>query len=352
MTHRRVDRGNGIQVDSEEPLADLDLGIIAPWDGRRVPVTLLGGYLGAGKTTVINEVLARTDQPIAVLVNDVGAVNVDASLVRRRHGDTIELTDGCVCCSLAGGLAEAFDGLREREAPPDHVIVELSGIADPARVVPWASSPGFSLDGVVVLVDADQFPERCNDPVTADYVAAQLRAADLFVLTKLDLASSGDAAKSRSILRDCAPGIPILNSDDAVSTASFVDLATRRPGGVADTGPANLFDVHEVATVAVPRPITQAEFEAMIDALPPATLRAKGIAATPDGARLLAQVVGRRRSVTVLPDAESQPATDLVVITPRLYPAAPASVPAAPSSNPTLSQTRRRATRNSNNVLS
>ena len=66
-------------------------------------------------------------------------------LVRRRHGDTIELTDGCVCCSLAGGLAAAFDGLRERDTPPDHVIVELSGIADPARVVPWASSPGFSL---------------------------------------------------------------------------------------------------------------------------------------------------------------------------------------------------------------
>ena len=52
-------------------------------------------------------------------------------LVRRRHGDTIELTDGCVCCSLAGGLAAAFDGLRDRDAPPDHVIVELSGIADP-----------------------------------------------------------------------------------------------------------------------------------------------------------------------------------------------------------------------------
>lgn len=301
---------------TQEPFLEPYL-MMAPWDGRRVPVTLLGGYLGAGKTTVINEVLARTDQPIAVLVNDVGEVNVDASLVRRRHGDTIELTDGCVCCSLAGGLAEAFDGLREREFAPDHVIVELSGIADPARVVPWASSPGFSLDGVVVLVDADQFPERFIDPATADSVRTQLGAADLVVLTKLDIASAADEAETRSILRECVGGVPILNSDDAVATASFVDLATRRPGGVADTGPANLFDAHEVSTVAVPRPIDRADFEAMIDALPSSTLRAKGIASTPDGTRLLAQVVGRRRSVTVLPDAESQPPTDLVIINPR-----------------------------------
>ena len=294
------------------------LELIAPWDGRRVPVTLLGGYLGAGKTTVVNEVLAATDQPIAVLVNDVGEVNVDASLVRRRHGDTIELTDGCVCCSLAGGLAAAFDDLRERDVPPDHVIVELSGIADPARVVPWASSPGFSLDGVVVLVDGDQFLERLDDPATADSVETQLTAADLLVLTKLDLASAADVTETRSVLQSRVPGIPILNSDDAVATASFVGLATRRPGGAADVGPANLFDAHEVATVAIPRPITAAEFEAMIDALEPTTMRAKGIATTPDGTRLLAQVVGRRRSVTVLPDAESQPPTNLVVITPRL----------------------------------
>lgn len=299
---------------AQEPYFEM----IAPWDGRRVPVTLLGGYLGAGKTTVINEMLAATDRPIAVLVNDVGEVNVDASLVRRRHGDTIELTDGCVCCSLAGGLAEAFDGLRDREVPPDHVIVELSGIADPARVVPWGSSSGFSLDGVVVLVDADQFPERIDDPLTAESVKTQLAAADLLVLSKLDIATPSSLQETRSLLQRLAPDVPILNSDDAVATASFVGLATRRAGGAADVGAPNLFDAHDVATVAVPQPIARAEFEAMIDALDPSTLRAKGIAVTHDGTRLLAQVVGRRRSVTVLPDAESQPPTDLVIITPRL----------------------------------
>lgn len=293
--------------------------VIAPWDGRRVPVTLLGGYLGAGKTTVINAVLAKTDRPIAVLVNDVGQVNIDASLVRRTHGDTIELTDGCVCCSLAAGLAAAFDGLRARPSPPDHVIVELSGVADPARVAPWAGSDGFRLDGIVVLVDSEQFGERLDDPATGAAVRQQVEAADLVVLSKLDLASAEARLDTERRLADLVPGVPVLDAADAVATASFLDLGTRRPGGVATTPPAELFDAHDTHLQSVPRPIERADFEAMIDALPPSTLRAKGIAVLPDGTRLLAQVVGRRRLVTELPEAEAQSPTDLVVITPRRF---------------------------------
>ncbi len=291
--------------------------MIAPWDGRRVPVTLLGGFLGAGKTTVVNEVLARTDRPIAALVNDVGAVNIDAALVRRRHGDTIELTDGCVCCSLAGGLAAALDTLRERPDPPDHVIVELSGVADPGRVVPWAGSDGFRLDGVVVLVDAEQFPERVHDPATADAVITQVRRADLLVLTKLDLATPATAATTRELLASLVEGVPVLDSPDAVAAAALLDLATRRPGGVADVPSPSLFDAHEVTTVPLPRPVDEAGLGQVLAGLPPSTLRAKGIAVAPDGSRLLAQVVGRRREVRTLSDAEMQPPTDLVVITAR-----------------------------------
>ena len=291
--------------------------VVAPWDGRRVPVTLLGGYLGAGKTTVINAVLARTDRPIAVLVNDVGAVNVDASLIRRRHGDTIELTDGCVCCSLSAGLAAAFDALRARTDPPDHVILELSGVADPARVAPWAGSDGFRLDGIVVLVDAEQFDERLDDPATCRSVRIQLDAADLLVMTKTDLVDETTRRETIDRLGALAPGVPLLPVDDAVATAAFLDLGTRRPGGVAVTPPPGLFDAHSVETRPVPAPILRTVFEELIDSLPATTLRAKGIAVTPDGTRLLAQVVGRRRLVTELPGAEDQPPTDLVVITPR-----------------------------------
>lgn len=291
--------------------------VIAPWDGRRVPVTLLGGYLGSGKTTVINEVLAKTDRPIAVLVNDVGAVNVDASLIRRRHGDTIELTDGCVCCSLAGGLAAAFDSLRERVDAPDHVILELSGVADPARVAPWAGSDGFRLDGIVVLVDSEQFGDRLDDAATGPSVRRQVDGADLFILSKLDIASADARADTEKRLAQLAPEVPVLGAADAVASASFLDLGTRQPGGVAETPPPELFDAHDVHTQSLPQPIERADFETLIRALPANTLRAKGIAVTTDGTRLLAQVVGRRRVVSELTDAEAQPPTDLVVITPR-----------------------------------
>ena len=198
------------------------------------------------------EVLPRTEQPIAVLVNDVGSVNVDASLIRRTHGDTIELTDGCVCCSLAGGLAEAFDGLRARPVPPDHVILEMSGVADPARVAPWAGSDGFRLDGIVVLADTDQLDERLADPATGPAVRSQLAAADLFVLTKLDLTGDVGRTATTRLLDTIAPAVPILDAADAVATAAFLDLATRRPGGIADLPQPALFDAHEITTVPVP----------------------------------------------------------------------------------------------------
>ena len=86
---------------------DVEEGI-APWDGRRVPMTLLGGYLGSGKTTILNALLRTTDRPLAVLVNDVGEINIDTRLLRKRAGDTLELTGGCVCCSLREGLGAAL----------------------------------------------------------------------------------------------------------------------------------------------------------------------------------------------------------------------------------------------------
>jgi G3E family GTPase len=289
----------------------------APWDGRRVPVTLLGGYLGAGKTTVVNELLVRTERPIAVLVNDVGSVAVDAALIRRRHGDTIELTDGCICCSLRAGLAAAFDGLRARPAPPDHLVIELSGVADPRQVVAWANSPGFRLDGIVVLVDVDAATTLADDPVVGGAYRRQIEAADLVLLTKLDLVDDAAAARVRALVQRLAPGVAVLEAAHAAGSAGLLSIATRRPAGFDATPDPSLFDVHDVTLATLPRPIGQDALRAMLDDLGADVLRAKGIAEHPDGTKSLIQVVGRRRVVTPLPDAEDQPATDLVVITAR-----------------------------------
>ncbi len=287
--------------------------VFAPWDGRRVPVTLLGGYLGAGKTTVLNELLARTDRPIAVLVNDVGAVNIDASLITKTHGDTIELTDGCICCSLAGGLADAFNGLRDRPSPPDHVVIELSGVADPRRVLPWASSPGFRLDGVVVIVDPTTFIQREVDASTGPYLRAQVESADLLMLSKLDLAGEADTHQTRSRLGALAPDTATVDGGPTAA-AGLLDTGTRRERDVARTPPPTLFDAHRTWTLPFPDPTDADEIRELVASLPENTVRAKGVARTSDGSRLLVQVVGSRVAIEPLPAAEDQAPTELVVI--------------------------------------
>ena len=287
----------------------------APWDGRRVPVTLLGGYLGSGKTTVLNELLARTDRPIAVLVNDVGEVNIDAALIARQTSDTIELTDGCVCCSMVNGFVEAFNQLRQRDTPPDHVIVELSGVAEPARAAPWAGTLGFRLDGIVVLVDAEQFPLREKDEWIGDVVRNQVRSADLLVITKCDLVDEAELRAVHSRISELAPGVPITVPAGSSPTAALLDLGTRRPGGVEALPVPALFDTHITTLVPVADPIDEAALTMLLDGLGSDVLRAKGVCNVTDGRRVLVQIVGHRRDVSDLPMAENQPATPLVVIT-------------------------------------
>ncbi len=294
-------------------MPDEPMETIAPWDGRRVPVSLIGGYLGSGKTTLINELLARTDRPIAVLVNDVGEVNIDAALIRRRSSDTIELTDGCVCCSLSEGLGAAFDSLRARPEPPDHVLIELSGVADPHRVAPWANSDGFRLDAIVVLVDADQVLERLADPLTEPVVRRQIEAGDLLALSKTDLTDPDIRTSVDAVLADLAPHTPVMDIGTA-GVAGVLDAGTRRPGGTSTVPAPQLFDPHQVELHPLPRPASLEQLDQILDDLPPSVVRAKAIAAGPDRQLFLVQQVGSRRLIVPLPQAEAQPPTDLVVI--------------------------------------
>ncbi len=298
-----------------------------PWDGRRVPITFVAGYLGAGKTTAINELLAVTDRPIAVLVNDVGEINIDASLIARRHGDTVELTDGCVCCSLIDGFGAAFDQLRARETPPDHVVVELSGVADPDRMTPWGNSAGFVLDGVVVVVAADQLPDQLPGQVRdadqpqriAEAIESQLTKADLIVLTKTDLVIADERARVDRRIAELAPGTPVfVAGGNDPSIGRFLALGGRRPDGVAATATPSLFDAHTVTTVPFGPFGTAADIDAglvaVLDQVDGTVMRAKGIVATVDGALHLVQVVGRRRDIEPLPMAEFAAPTALTVI--------------------------------------
>lgn len=285
-----------------------------PWDGRRVPLTFVAGYLGAGKTTLINQVLKAADRPIAVIVNDVGEINIDARLIRKHRGDTIELSDGCVCCSSIDGFGAAFDTIRERETPPDHVVVELSGVAEPARMLPWGRSAGFKLDGVMTLVAADQFMELVGRMDIGGTVEEQIRAADVLALTKVDQVRPDSLASVRRQLGQISPGIPIVEAQDPTVPSMLLQIGGRRPGAEVAVPAPTLFDRHTVGLVALPNPTTEADIDALLDALPADVMRAKGIAAGANGERWAIQVVGRRRQVAQLAEVEAEPPTDLVTI--------------------------------------
>lgn len=285
-----------------------------PWDGRRVPLTFLAGYLGAGKTTLINQLLRTADRPVAVIVNDVGSINIDARLIRKHSGDTIELSDGCVCCSSIDGFGAAFDRIRERETPPDHVVVELSGVAVPARMRPWGRSAGFKLDGIMTLVAADQFMELITEQAIAETVQEQVQAADVLALTKVDLVRPDTLASVRNQLAQISPGVPIVMAQDPTVPSMLLRIGGRRPGAEIVLPDPTLFDRHVTGVMSIPNPTTIDAIEQLLDELPGDVMRAKGIAAGANGERWAIQVVGRRREVTRLAAVEAEDPTDLVTI--------------------------------------
>lgn len=292
-----------------------------PWDGRRVPITFVGGYLGAGKTTAINELLAHSDRPVAVIVNDVGPVNIDTKLIKRRHGDTIELSNGCICCSSIEEMGAAFDLLRSRSEPPDHVVIELSGVAEPQRMLPWGSTAGFMLDGLVVVVAADQLVAGALPGWVRSALDEQIAAADLVILSKTDLFDTAAVRRARSSLAALAPGVPVLDGGAALRSPGamgrFLGLGGRRPGGPTSIPDPTLFDAHHVELLRAPTALTAAEVHEWLAEIPMRTdrlvVRIKGIVETSDQGLVLVQQVGPRCEIIAVLEPERE-ATGLVVI--------------------------------------
>jgi G3E family GTPase len=205
--------------------------------------------------------------------------------------------------------------LRNRPTPPELVVVELSGIANPAAAAGLASTPGFVLDSVVVLVDLDQFGYfEDESSVVADALRSQVAAADVLLLTKRDLVDDAMVERVTARLGEIAPRTRVIMAESAHSTAGLVGLGTRRP--ILEVGQgASLFDQHQTSLVPIDGAILRVDLDAILDSLPESTVRAKGIVQIETGEFLLVQIVGNRRTIEPLPMAELTEPTDLVVIT-------------------------------------
>lgn len=276
-----------------------------------IPVTVLGGWLGVGKTTMVNRILGSATERVAVIVNDVGEVNIDAQLIRGDNpdGDVLELTNGCICCKVGDDLYATLADLSRRDPAPERVVVEASGVAEPRQAASFLEHPRFRVDAVITLAVGKGFEYRSSGPPYGSLMRAQVSGADLVVATKLDLLEQGDTIDAsldelRSFTK--APVIAAQGGSEwinAVILGAHQNPDHRQPDGST---------VHvATATWHQTRPITIAEVKGALSHS--GLLRAKGSLATETGEAIVVHLAGNRVDITPLGESET-PNEALVLI--------------------------------------
>ena len=155
-----------------------------------IPVTIIGGFLGSGKTSLLNHIINNTHgKRFAVLVNDFGEINIDAKLVVSVEGETISMSNGCICCVIRDDLLKEVTRLFERDPLPEHIVIESSGVARPVSVAETFFNPAVQhlveVQNMITLLDADLVIDDQAD--YTDLAYSQIAVADLVVINKTDL---------------------------------------------------------------------------------------------------------------------------------------------------------------------
>jgi G3E family GTPase len=174
----------------------------------KIPVTVVTGYLGAGKTTLLNRILTEPHgKRFAVIVNEFGEIGIDNDLVVGADEEVFEMNNGCICCTVRGDLIRIIDGLMKRRGKFDAIIVETTGLADPAPVaqtffVDQDVSDRTRLDAVITVADAKWLQERLAD---APEAKNQIAFADVIIINKTDLVSEEELAAVEARIRTINP---------------------------------------------------------------------------------------------------------------------------------------------------
>jgi len=277
-----------------------------------VPFTVIGGFLGAGKTSLLNHLLAQSSGiRCAVLVNDFGDLNIDESLISSHDGQTISLANGCVCCSISNDFNQTVINLVKRIEEFDQVVVEASGVSEPDRIMDIARlDPELSPGGIVVLVDAAEVQNRSTDRYINNIVLKQLQTAELLIVNKTDLVSREKLAELEAWLEDVSPNAVRLNTSGGVVPVQMIFGEKIKSNGFSDKadGETNRTEDsnyphhnHQFKSLALnsSKQLNRKTFELWCEALPPSVIRGKGILYFGDvpGNSWVWQKVGKQSSI-------------------------------------------------------
>jgi G3E family GTPase len=204
---------------------------------RGMPVTIITGFLGSGKTTLLNQILSNCqDLKVAVLVNEFGDINIDSQLLVAMDEDMVELSNGCICCTINDGLVDAVYRILERDDRVDYMVIETTGVADPLPIILTFLGTELReltrLDSIVTMVDAETFTP---DHFDSEAALKQITYGDITILNKTDLADAAQIHSLENYIHTVKDGARVLRSQHGkVPLPLILDVGYNKPDAYAN----------------------------------------------------------------------------------------------------------------------
>ncbi len=236
----------------------------------KTPLAVITGYLGSGKTTLLRNMLTNTKKKIAIIMNEFGDIGIDGKILKGKNADMVELSGGCVCCSLTGELEYAINEIISKYKP-DYIVVETTGVAEPdAMINNMENMPNVDLNSIICLVDAYASTKYPNIGHTG---IVQIENADLILLNKTDLVNEDEIKKVEKSIREINRGAEIIRT-----VRSGIDIEPLMGSHMEKTmdSAGHKHDEMEFIAFVSKNKISKKSFEEFANSIPETIYRAKG----------------------------------------------------------------------------